>query len=84
MDYGGSEMDWELKKRTNQWRCLGRSAAAARASGLWRATSGSLAGRGAAAAAFRAHAVWTTIVHTMPTRKPPALDADVEATKRLV
>ena len=28
--------------------------------------------------------VWTTAVHIMPTRKPPALDASVEATKRLV
>ena len=27
---------------------------------------------------------YTTIVHTMPTHKPPALDASVEATKRLV
>ena len=72
------------KSEQNQWRCLGRSAAAARVSGLWCATSGPLAGRGAAAAACRAHTVWTTIVHTMPTRKPPALDADVEATKRLV
>ena len=28
--------------------------------------------------------VWARKVHSMPTRKPPALDADVEAATRLV
>ena len=28
--------------------------------------------------------VWARMVHSMPTRKPPALDADVEAATRLV
>ena len=28
--------------------------------------------------------VWARMVHSIPTRKPPALDADVEAATRLV